>query len=302
MIQMLPPFFQRKRVACRSRQCLLTMDPPTRHATEGRRMVALLASSVSVLLLCVVVGCGGGETTAPPSDASSGADASGESSITPPETDAKSTGAPPPAAGGMQLPDGEIPIQDAQSGEGTSGPAKPGSGIEMPNVTPDANDQSQADSNRDETSIQYASWKEIHAVAKSTGKITVVDLWSTVCEPCVKEFPGLVALHKSMGDQVHCIGVDIDFDGRKTRPPQYYEQRVADFLSQVGADFTNYICSTPSDDVYGSVELDSIPAVLVFDAQGNEVKRFVDAGESIGFGYEKDVIPLVKQLVSQSES
>jgi hypothetical protein len=43
--------------------------------------------------------------------------------------------------------------------------------------------------------------------------------------------------------------------------------------------------------------LASIPAVLVFDGEGNLTKVFVDAGESAGFTYEKDVVPFVEKLI-----
>ncbi len=66
------------------------------------------------------------------------------------------------------------------------------------------------------------------------------------------------------------------------------------FLDSVGATgFPTYISSTPSDDVFTSAELISIPAVLVFDADGKIARKFVDAGDTLGFTYEKDVIPFV---------
>ena len=145
--------------------------------------------------------------------------------------------------------------------------------------------------------IRYATWQQIESDATSSGKVTVVDLWSLVCEPCLKEFPGLVRLHQQYGDRVYCIAVDVDFDGRKTRPPETYEQRVAAFIESVGATFPTYISRTPSDDVYAANDLASIPAVLVFDATGNLVKVFEDAGDTAGFTYENDVAPLVKKLV-----
>ena len=48
--------------------------------------------------------------------------------------------------------------------------------------------------------------------------------------------------------------------------------------------------------MYAATKLASIPAVLVYDAEGKVVKVFVDAGETVGFSYEKDVIPLVTRL------
>ena len=75
---------------------------------------------------------------------------------------------------------------------------------------------------------------------------------------------------------------NIDFDGRKTRPPESYQSKVMDFLRLKQAELDNYLCTTPSDEVYSDLKIDSIPAVLVFDASGKEVARFVDAGETIG--------------------
>ena len=119
------------------------------------------------------------------------------------------------------------------------------------------------------SNVQYASWEQVQSFAKSTGKITVVDLWSLACEPCLKEFPGLVLLHKTHGDQVQCMAMNLDFDGRKTRPPEHYAADVAAFLQSVGASgFPNYISQTPSDDVFSAAKLASIPAVLIFSARG----------------------------------
>ena len=197
------------------------------------------------------------------------------------------------------MPEGDVPVDDA--GDNTkSGPAKAGSGgLDLPNVEippAETNQQSSASS----TTVQYASWEDIHEQAKSTGRVTVVDLWSLACDPCIEEFPGLVSLDQTQGGKVTCIGVNVDYYGSKRSPPETFEKDATAFLSSVNAKFDNYICSTSSDEIYEKLELVSIPAVLVFDANGKEVKRFVDAGEGSGFTYEKDIIPLVKKMVGGS--
>jgi thiol-disulfide isomerase/thioredoxin len=149
--------------------------------------------------------------------------------------------------------------------------------------------------------VQFASWEEAEQIAKSAKKITVLDIWSTVCAPCIKELPGLVDLHQELGDQVQCMTLDVDFDGRKSKPPTTYEKDVLSLLTNLNAKFPNYICTTSSDDVYSAAEIDSIPAVLIFDADGKLAKKFVDAGESAGFGYHKDVIPFVKSLLESND-
>lgn len=226
----------------------------------------------------ILVGCGrsdqpGSGVVPPPAPVAS------DSSTTP------SNSEPP---GGIELPEGPIPVPTEQESSSSKG-------LEMPNSVEAPAD---ANGNTDSQSkIKYGTWEEIQTVAKTSGRITVVDLWSLACEPCLKEFPGLVRLHEMLGPAVQCIAVDLDFDGRQSRPPEYYEQRVADFLDSVGApDFPTYISRTPSDDVYAATKLASIPAVLIYNADGEIVKVFVDAGDTVGFSYDKDVIPLVKKL------
>lgn len=229
----------------------------------------------------LVGGCGGSE--------------SGETVIVDPpgpsettgSTENESTESEPP--GGLELPPGEIPAADS----GESGATGEGGGLQMPDQPVPVESGADAGAASD---VQFATWQEIEQTVTSTGQITVVDLWSLSCEPCLKEFPGLVRLHEEFGDSVRCVSVDIDFDGRKSRPPEYYQQRVADFVKGVGADFTTFISKTPSDEVYAATQLDSIPAVLIYDADGKIVRVFVDAGETIGFSYDKDIIPLVTKL------
>jgi len=183
---------------------------------------------------------------------------------------------PSAAPGGLEMPADAVPENASSNNPSTERPSS---------SNPEANRM-----------IRYATWSQIEAAATSSGKVTVVDLWSLVCEPCLKEFPGLVRLHQQYGERVACIAVDVDYDGRKTRPPETYEERVSAFLASVGASFPAYISQTPSDDVYAANNLVSIPAVLVYDAQGKLVKTFEDAGDTIGFTYEQDIIPLVEKL------
>lgn len=203
---------------------------------------------------------------------------------------------------GIQMPEGDD-LPSAAPGDSEAGSTQPkiggptkagGGGFEMPDQSSAAQPSAQPS-----VQLQFASWKVIETNAKSTGKITVVDLWSTVCAPCVKEFPGLVRLSKAMPNEVACIGVSVDYDGRKTRPPESYSEKVSAFLSAVDADFDNYLCNTPSDDVFSQVGLPSIPAVLIYDAKGNLIKQFVDAGDTIGFSYEADIVPFVEKMISR---
>ena len=204
--------------------------------------------------------------------------------------------------GELEMPEGDIPITPPVGADDSR--AKSG-GLEMPaNVLPDKSDSSLSSNNSSASTSKTANlvdvsiepWESIAKKAKSTGRITVVDLWSLACEPCLKEFPGLVELNQSMKNQIQCMSVDVDFDGRKSRPPEHYKESVTEFLVEKKATFPNFICQTASDDLFRLLELDSIPAVLIYDAQGKLIKRFVDAGETIGFTYKDDVVPFLKTV------
>lgn len=158
----------------------------------------------------------------------------------------------------------------------------------------------QAEVVNEKIQISISTWEEIAANVKEAGKPAVVDVWSLACEPCMKEFPGLVKLDDQYGEQLNCVSVNVDFDGRRTHPPESYSSDVKRFLNFNNAEFENYICATPSDMVFETLDIVSIPAVLLFDASGNEVARFVDAGETRGFTYEKNVAPALAKLLGDA--
>ncbi len=146
----------------------------------------------------------------------------------------------------------------------------------------------------------FASLEEVQQHIQKLGRPAVVDYWSLACQPCMDEFPGLVRLHKQQGERVACIAVNVDFDGRKSKPPESYQEAATAFLTEQQAPFRNFLCTTPSEDVYASLEIDSIPTVFVFAADGSVAKKFVDAGDTAGFTYEEDVAPFVEQMLADT--
>lgn len=193
--------------------------------------------------------------------------------------------------GGIELPPGEIPSP-------TSQPARePAGGLEMPADVPLESSSSGGVESTPAPRVLYATWDEIESAARRSGRVTVVDLWSLACAPCLKEFPELVELHRQLGPQVQCIAVNLDFDGRESRPPESYAERIQSFLNDVGAaGFPAYVSQTPSDDIFTSMNIASLPAIIVYRADGSLAEMFVDAGDGTGLSYQRDVVPLVTQL------
>jgi thiol-disulfide isomerase/thioredoxin len=109
-------------------------------------------------------------------------------------------------------------------------------------------------------------------IASHKGKVVVMDCWSTSCEPCIREFPKLVELHKKHGaDKVACVSLSFDYEG--IGQPEEVQPGVLAFLEKQQATFDNVLCSEESDTLRKKMELSSIPAVYVFDREGKS-KRF----------------------------
>jgi len=126
------------------------------------------------------------------------------------------------------------------------------------------------------------------------GKVVVLDCWSTWCEPCMKEFPGLVALDEKYGpDKVACISLSLDFEGLPDKKPEGYAENVLKFLRSQRAAFDNVLSSTPADELSKLLKFPSPPTVFVYDQQGELAKKF----EGPEAQYETKIAPFVAQLV-----
>ncbi len=144
--------------------------------------------------------------------------------------------------------------------------------------------------------VQVRDWDGLQKlVADEQGKVVVVDLWSTSCLPCMKEFPNLVKLHNKHKTDVACVSFNLDYVGLDKI--EDLKPAVLEFLKRQKATFPNILSSEKDEDIYAKLDLASIPAVYVYDRKGKLRKRFdQDAGE---FTYEKDIVPLVEKLIEK---
>ncbi len=150
--------------------------------------------------------------------------------------------------------------------------------------------------------LKIMSWQQVQEeVAAHRGKIVVLDAWSTSCQPCIKEFPNLVDLNKKyQGGEVVCMSLSVDYAGIKKKPPEFYRERVEEFLAKQHADFQNFLLNQDPDQWYNSIELAAIPAVFVYGPDGNLVQRFDNDAIGLddeGFTY-KDVNSLIEKLLA----
>ena len=197
-------------------------------------------------------------------------------------------------------------------------PATDGPALDGP-----ATDAAVSDPAATEPPLEVASWAKIQArIAAQTGKVVVVDLWSTTCEPCLRELPGLVTLQQKFPNKVVCMSVNLDYTGAAAETPEDHREKVARVLTRHQMDFPNFISSTSDFDVYDAIQLASIPAILVYDlttetpstatpttethdiTKLSPAKRFdndLNQYGDEGFSYEQHVTPLVEQLLNEAE-
>jgi thiol-disulfide isomerase/thioredoxin len=128
-------------------------------------------------------------------------------------------------------------------------------------------------------------------VASKKGKLVVLDAWSTYCEPCMKEFPGLVALHKKYGpEKVACISLCANYTG-VGKPEDEIAEPLA-FLKDKGAVFDNVFCTEADTKLYEKLKFASVPTIFVYDREGKLIKTF--DGEPTYADVEKFLSPLVQ--------
>lgn len=151
--------------------------------------------------------------------------------------------------------------------------------------------------------VEVRSWSEFQEwVAKQQGKVVVVDVWSTSCAECVEEFPEFVELNRRLGDRIVCASISIDYYG--VGSPEELLPRVLEFLTQKKAASSNFLLSTPDEEVMDALDVASIPAALVYDQSGALKKTFKNDDDDYGLGgfnYREHINPYVEELLKPAD-
>jgi thiol-disulfide isomerase/thioredoxin len=165
------------------------------------------------------------------------------------------------------------------------------------NQTPDGASEAAADDAQ--VKLQMLDWDGFQQLlARHRGKVVVLDCWSTSCEPCIREFPNLVALNEMHSrDDLACVSLSFDYEG--IGRPEEQHSRVLAFLQEKRATFDNVLSRVESDELYQKMEIPSIPAVFVYDRDGRLHRRFDNRNASRDggpFTYEQ-VSKVVEELL-----
>lgn len=151
-----------------------------------------------------------------------------------------------------------------------------------------------------ELDVRVADWAGIQQyIAEQKGKVVVVDMWATWCEPCIREFPGLVKLQQKYPGQVVATSVNLNYAGLDDETPESFVPEVKEFLEEKDARFVNFISSQPDEKFYEAAEFSSVPTIFVYDKTG-KLRQKVDVESAQGDPtYADHVAPLVEELLKE---
>ena len=199
-------------------------------------------------------------------------------------------------ADGEDGPGAEVTSENDLSGDGsTADQSEPAS-----DVGEDADSESQEPAPATKAKlVDYQGLMD--TVKQSSGKIVVVDVWSTSCPPCMKEFPHLVELAAKYPEDLTCVSMNVDYIGSKRKPPESLLPRIQGFLDKNHANITNLVSTEPDEVIWDKLDVGAIPAILIYGPDGQLANKITDdnAGED-GLTYEGDVIPAIESLIADN--
>lgn len=146
----------------------------------------------------------------------------------------------------------------------------------------------------EEIDLKVVKYPElVNAVKAHRGKIVVVDIWSSTCIPCMKEFPHLVEIYKKHGkDNVVCISVTVDEVKRR--------EAALKFLKSAGATFENFLLDETDAKWQEKFDIKSVPAVFVINRNSERERKFDGDDPNHEYSYA-DVVKLVEELISRGK-
>jgi peroxiredoxin len=106
-------------------------------------------------------------------------------------------------------------------------------------------------------------------LADYKGKVILLNIWATWCQPCRVEMPAIERLHKKLGGtDFQVVSVSIDVDG---------DSVVTAFVRNLGLTFQ--ILHNQSGDIQQIYQTTGVPESFVIDRDGIIVKKVIGAAE-----------------------
>ena len=101
------------------------------------------------------------------------------------------------------------------------------------------------------------------------GKLVLVNLWATWCDPCLREMPSLERLQSRLGERIAVLAVSEDRGGNKTVEP---------FIAKLGLKSVK-IYIDPKSEVGHAFGARGLPTSFLIDREGKVLGRVEGAAE-----------------------
>ncbi len=101
------------------------------------------------------------------------------------------------------------------------------------------------------------------------GKVTLVNLWATWCQPCLKEMPSLERLQASVGSRLRVAAIAEDHGGAKTVEP---------FIAKLGLSKVSVYLDPDSAAIH-AFDVTGLPTSFLLDKEGRVVGRVAGAAD-----------------------
>lgn len=101
-------------------------------------------------------------------------------------------------------------------------------------------------------------------------KLTMVNIWATFCNPCIKEMPDLAQLQKEYGDDLQIVGIVVDTADKNGN---ILPDKKAEAISIVETTGANYLHLLPSKSLNNAYlhNVQSVPETIFVDENGNQI-------------------------------
>jgi len=140
--------------------------------------------------------------------------------------------------------------------------------------------------------VSFNEWQKIQqSVAPD---ILVVDLWATWCVPCLERFPHMVELSQRYQDRGVAF-LSLSLDDREDEAALAFGK---EFLNRQQADFAHYLLDEDLLDGFEKIDLQTVPAVDVYDRTGKLHVRFTGDNPNKPFD-EEDIADSIENLLQE---
>ncbi len=125
----------------------------------------------------------------------------------------------------------------------------------------------------------------------SSSKLTMINVWATYCNPCLREMPELGELAVDYSpEEFQIIGVISDVEEDSEEKMKDY---AADLVAKTGADYTHLLLN---ESLYFSLltEVSAVPTTFFFDSEGNLLNTIVGSMDKAS--WEEEINALLENL------